>query len=222
MVVTSAQDTQRPGDRPPGKRGRRTLSLLLIAAAVVAAALATAVPAQAIDVNCGNGDHLPNTNNTDVCYVSTVDRDVDFVGTFKVADDCSSTATTYDQTRVRVIASWVPTGRKLLIKSVGIRYVSGTKPWATYSINVRDGNGTTYLRPWNNYGTPINNDPAEVQRLGDDPTNVNASPGFAPPFGSAGIVTMSFRAFFYNTHVIFPGQQACASEGMALIFRAPV
>jgi hypothetical protein len=42
-----------------------------------------------------------------------------------------------------------------------------------------------------------------------------------PPFGS-GDVTVNFRAFFYNTSVIFPGQQACASEGMSLRFKAPV
>jgi hypothetical protein len=213
MVVPSAQHTP---------RRHKALSLLLIVAAVVAATLATASPAQAIAVNCPNGDHLPTTNNTDVCYVSTVDSNVDFIGTFRVADDCSSTANTYNQTRVRVNASWVAAGRKLLIKSVGIRYLTGTKPWAAYSINVRNGDGGYYYRPWNNEGHPINDDPAQVLTMGDDPTNVTTSPGFAPPFGSTGIVTLTFRAYFYNTHIAFPGQQACVSEGMAILFRAPV
>ena len=56
MVVPSAQHTP---------RRHKALSLLLIVAAVVAATLATASPAQAIAVNCPNGDHLPTTNNTD-------------------------------------------------------------------------------------------------------------------------------------------------------------
>jgi hypothetical protein len=221
MADRSVRHHRSLGHWLPGRRRRRFILLSLTAAAVVAAGLATAAPAQAIQVNCSNGDHLPNTNNTDVCFVSTADSNVQFVGTFKVADDCSATATTFDQTRVRIIGSWVSAGRKLLIKSVGIRYVSGTKPWATYSIGVRDGNGKTYPRPWNNNGLPINDDPAEVQSLGDNVTSVNTSPGFAPPFGS-GNVTVNFRAFFYNTSAIFPGQQACASEGMALIFKPPV
>lgn len=204
-------------------RSRRRLLALLVATvgSVSAISVSTALPAQAIDYNCANADSRPNpnSNNTDRCLVYTGDRDVQFVGTFKVADYCTSSGVTYNQTRVRVVASWVANGRKLLIKSVGIRYLTGTKPWAAYSIQVLDGNGVYYRRPWNNNGDPLDGDPAQVQRLGDDVTSVNASAGFAPPFGANNSVNLQFKAYFYNTHIAFPGQQACQSDGMALRFQ---
>ncbi len=208
--------------KPPRQRRSTRLLVASFFAVVLSVGLVGFSPAaQAIDYNCANGDNNPRSNNTDVCRVFTGDRDVQYVGTFKVADYCTSSGATYNQTRVRVIGSWVSSGRKLLIKSIGIRYVSGTKPWAAYSVNIQDGNGVYYHRSWHDYGydNPIGEHPALRQDLGNLVTTLTPTPGFAPPFG-AGNVNLTLVAHFYdhNPNSGFPETEACRSDGMALRF----
>jgi hypothetical protein len=200
---------------------RRWLSIAI--AALVASGFAfVAQPASAAATyNCPNGDsHTPPYNWTDRCVVLTSDRDTNFVGQMTGATDCNPTPRIHTQ-RVRVIADYVPTGRKLLIRSIQIRYVQGSVPWAWYWVHIRDGNGMYYNRAFNNNGNTILSDTATY--TADNTFAITPSPGFAPPFGSSGLITIQVRPVFTNTPVhSAAGQVECAGDILAMLFVAPV
>jgi hypothetical protein len=101
---------------------------------------------------CPNGDsHTPPYNWTDRCVVLTSDRGTNFVGQMTGATDYNATPLIHTE-RVRVIGDYVSSGRKLLIRSIQIRYVQGSVPWAWYWVHIRDGNGMYYTRAFNNNG----------------------------------------------------------------------
>jgi hypothetical protein len=181
-----------------------------------------AEPAHAtVTYACPNGDHhTPPYNWTDRCVVLTSDKGTNFVGEMTGATDCNTAPRIHTQ-RVRVVADYVPSGRKLLIRSIGIRYVRGSVPWAWYSVNIRDGNGMSYTRAFNNYGHTILSDTATY--TADNTMVVTPSPGFAPPFGSSGLITIQVRPVFTNSPVLAAGGQVeCAGDTLAMLFVAPV
>jgi len=202
---------------------RTSRRLAFVIAALLAAwgLVSVAEPAHAaLTYNCPNADnHTPPYNWTDRCYVASIDRGTNFVGEMTGATDCDPIHHSIHSQRVRVVADYVPSGRKLLIRSIGIRYLLGTVPWAWYAVNIRDGNGTQYLRAFNNYGHTITTDTATY--TADNTVNIIPSAGFAPPFGASGIVTVQVRPVFTNAPLWYPNGVACAGDTVAMLFYAP-
>jgi hypothetical protein len=203
-------------------RKKRWLSFVITTTLLALGLVFVAKPAFAASTYaCPNGDsHTPPYNWTDRCVVLTSDRGTNFVGQMTGATDCNATPRIHTQ-RVRVIADYVPSGRKLLIRSIQIRYVQGSVPWAWYWVHIRDGNGMYYKRAFNNNGYTILSDNATY--TADNTFAVTPSPGFAPPFGSSGLITVQVRPVFTKTPILAAGGQVeCAGDILAMLFVAPV
>lgn len=180
-------------------------------------------PAQAaLTFNCINADTRPvaGYNWTDRCPVSTIDDHTNFVAELTGAEDvCDPVRRTRHSQRLRVVADWEPTG-KLLIRSIDIRYLSGTLPWAYYEIDVIDGNGQYFLRSWNNYGNTIDWDGASD--VVENTVHIVPNAGFAPTFGGSGLVSIRFKPHFTRVPSWNGGQnQVCVGDAVAAIFTRP-
>ena len=204
------------------RRRRTAVALAQVVMAVVAIFITFPSAANAVTYNCVNGDHLtPPYNLTDRCAVSTIDRNTQFVGVMTGGDDvCDPNRTSSHTQRVRVIADYVRAGNKLLMRSIGIRYVQGVKPWAYYSVQIEDGNGQFFRRPFNNNGDPIGGDGASD--VVDNVTTVTPTPGFAPTFGASGRIYIQVKPYFFSGPHYIAGHPECVGEGVALQFVAPV
>jgi hypothetical protein len=78
-----------------------------------------------------------------------------------------------------------------------------------------------YTRAFNNNGYTILSDNATY--TADNTFAVTPSPGFAPPFGSSGLITVQVRPVFTKTPILAAGGQVeCAGDILAMLFVAPV
>lgn len=190
--------------------------LTFAASSVVAASPASAFP----PINCHDGDNLADpVNITDICYVSSIDVNQQYVAVLTGTEDagCQPARRTYHTQRVRVTGDWI-SGGKFRIRSISIRYLSGTRPWAYYYVRVLDGNGQSLERPWNNYGNPIPWDGAG--RDVDNVTTLVPPSDFAPVFGRSSAINIAIRPSFFNQIGYYPNP-GCFGEQVVVRLESP-
>ncbi|HET6530783.1 MAG TPA: hypothetical protein VFH03_09240 [Actinoplanes sp.] len=147
---------------------------------------------------CVNADNRPPWNWNDRCAVSPVDRGTNFIAEFAVPEvECLQPEPKMNKMRVRVVGDYVASGDKFLIRSIGIRYLSGYFPVAYYKVHVYDGNGHYYTGyAWNNYNNIIYFDGAI--RGTDNTVNLTPNHGFAPPFGLSNKIQIHVYPYLYR------------------------
>jgi hypothetical protein len=202
-------------------RTRSTVySCLFVTLSILGLSLAIPMPAYALTVNCVNADSLKYPYNLiDRCAVSTVDRGTAFVAEMTGGESyCDPYHHTSHSQRVRVVGDY-QAGGKLLIRSIDIRYLSGTEPWAFYNVNIMDGNGTYFFRDWNNYGRLITWDGASKDI--DNTVHIVPNYGFAPVFGSRRYVDVHVHPHFFKYGNAVGTSQVCDGEEVVARFTAP-
>jgi len=199
----------------------RYVSVFALGFLTLAASFATPATAHALTVTCANADATPRPpyNVVDRCSVSPIDRSTHFVAELTGGESaCDPVRHTSNRQRVRVVADYVRGGDKLLIRSIDIRYVSGTMPWAFYRVHVIDGNGQFFERAWNNYGSLITWDAASD--VVDNTVHFVPSYGFAPTFGVRGWVQIRIYPHFYASPTAFSPQK-CSGDDLLVHFLGP-
>jgi hypothetical protein len=199
----------------------RKLASVAMALVVGAIGLVVAAPeqAQALTVTCTNGDSLsPPYNLLDRCPVSTVDRNTTFLAEMTGGESaCDPVRHTSHTQRVRVVGDYqAASGGKFLIRSIDIRYLAGTLPWAYYRVWVQDGNDQFFWRDWNNYGNPIWWDGAS--KVVDNTVHIVPNNGFAPVFGSRRYIHIFVYPHFFKDP---NGAQICTGDQVVARLLAP-
>lgn len=204
------------------------MRLLSRCAPVIALGLLTlvagfAIPrtAHALTVTCVNADATtrPPYNVVDRCSVSPVDKATHFVAELTGGESaCDPVRHTSNRQRIRVVADYV-SGGKLLIRSIDIRYLSGTMPWAYYRVHVIDGNGHNFIdRHWNNGGDLITWDGASD--VVDNTVHIVPNRGFAPTFGARGWIQIRVYPHFF-AYPSANSPQKCTGDDMLMHFLGP-
>jgi hypothetical protein len=175
----------------------------------------------ALTFNCPNADQLPRPYNlVDRCPVSTVDYNTTFIGEMTGGESyCDPLRHTTHTQRVRVVGDYESAdGGKFHIRSIGIRYLAGTEPWAYYNVSVVDGNGQHFQRSWNNYESLIWYDGAG--RDVNNTTNLTPPASFSPVFGRNGYIDVFVYPHFYKNPTA-PAGQICTGDYVVLRLLRP-
>jgi hypothetical protein len=203
-------------------RSRKLASLAMaLAIGVIGLALVFPEQAQALTVTCSNGDSLsPPYNLLDRCPVSTVDRNTTFLAEMTGGEAaCDPVRHTTHTQRVRVVGDYqAALGGKFLIRSIDIRYLRGTQPWAYYRVHVQDGNGQYFWRSWNNYGDPIYWDGAST--VVENTVHITPNSGFAPVFGGRRYIQIYVYPHFFKYPNFWAGQ-VCHGDYVVVRLTAP-
>jgi hypothetical protein len=153
-------------------------------------------------------DAVQNPNNNDWCYVSSTDYNREYIvdSVQGVEVDCNQTSLPRNSFKVRLVGDYESAGDKFHLRALGIRYLSGTKPWAYFQIQVTDGNGVAVNRDWNYNGNWIKYDGAG--RDVDNTTNLTPPVSYSPVFGRNRSVTFLF--FVRESDApLFPYDRGC-------------
>jgi hypothetical protein len=163
--------------------------MLALAAPLIvgSAVVGLAAPAQAADAYCSDAN-TTRPNDVDNCFVRHSDRNQNYVAEVSMKEtDCSQLGFPLASIRVRIIGDYVAAGDKVQIRTLAIRYLSGTRPFAYFQIDVDDGNHHSVNRPWNWNGDWVRNDSAAKNT--NNVMTLNPPPGYAPTFGANHVIT---------------------------------
>ena len=195
-------------------RRRAPTILLIMCAAVTAIALNAPTARAATPSYCSDVFNGP-VNISDRCFVRHSDDNRIYIAELKASEGgCSQTQRTYFQLRVRIVGDYERTGDKFHVRAFSIRYLSGTKPWAYFQINVRDGNGQLVNRPWNYGGNWVRYDGAG--QYTDNTTNLYPPVSYSPVFGRDQVI--SFQVYTaMSDGPSFPINIPCVGEAVAAV-----
>jgi len=186
-------------------RHSRWLVVLILAPLTLVATITISPSPAAAAYHCADG--VQNPNNHDVCYVYAHDFNFDYIvdsvtGLTRGCDEFAHQTSV----KVHVVGEYEAAGDKFHFRSIGIRYLAGVRTYAWTELQIYNGNGVAYNRPFNYNGDWNRDDPARLNS--NDTTNFVPPASYSPPFG-AGVITLDMLIRLTNDPTQVFGTASC-------------
>lgn len=173
----------------------RWLAASVVALVTVVAGVTISPSPAAAAYHCADG--VQNPNNVDVCYVYPHDFKFDYIvdSVTGWTRGCIDNYAHNTSVKVHVVGDYEAVGNKFHFRSIGIRYLAGVRTFLWTELQIYNGSGVAYNRPFNYNGNWNSNDPARVNS--DDTTNFIPPASYSPTFGN-NVITLDMLLHINN------------------------